>query len=86
MAPESSSDIPVLRTYIYWKDEKIDTSYILKCCLGMNETQTNSQSIKLSEQFINKNLSEDVWVAHNDQEGLSPTDCNIEPLWVAKEA
>lgn len=38
------------------------------------------------DQFINKNLSKDVWIAHNDKEGLSPADGNIEPLWVAKEA
>lgn len=38
------------------------------------------------DQFIHKNLSEDVRVADNDQEGLSPADGDIEPLWVAKEA
>lgn len=52
----------------------------------MNETQINKQSINWSDQFINKNLSEDVWIAHNDKEGLSPADGDIEPLWVAKEA
>lgn len=52
----------------------------------MNETQINQQSINWSDQLIHKNLSEDVGIAHNDKEGLSPADCDIEPLWVAKEA
>lgn len=52
----------------------------------MNETQINKQSINWSDQYINKNLSKDVWIAHNDQEGLSPADGDIEPLWVAEEA
>lgn len=52
----------------------------------MNETQINKQSINWSDQYIHKNLSEDVWIAHNDKEGLSPADGDIEPLWVAKEA
>lgn len=49
----------------------------------MNETQINKQSINWSDQLINKNLSEDVWIAHKDKEGLSPADGDIEPLWVA---
>ena len=40
----------------------------------------------LPEQECNMNLSQDIGVSHNDQQGLCSTDGDVKSLWVTEEA